>query len=504
MNVRAQMSMLFHLDKCIGCHTCSISCKNMWTDRRGAEYMWWNNVETRPGAGYPTLWEDQEHYKGGWRTTKGGRDLRLRVHSKWGGLGKIFYNPALPSLKDYYEPFTFRYDDLFTAPAGDDQPTATPISLVTGDPIDIESGPNWDDDLSGSPIYARNDPNMMAVPEPMRQQMEAIERVVFNYVPRICNHCLNPGCLAACPAGAIYKRAEDGVVLVNENRCRAWRMCISGCPYKKVYYNWSTGKSEKCILCFPRTENGLATNCAHTCVGRIRYIGVLLYDADLVPEASMVPDEDLVAAQLAIILDPFDPEVLAAARKNGIEENWILAAQKSPAYTFVKRWGLALPLRPEFRTIPMMFYIPPLSPVVSHLENDLVKLDVSPQERYFEMFDRLNAARMPVEYLASMFAAGNPVPVRAALRKMLAVRTYKRRISLEGAADAKTLDMLAQANLTPAEAEEIYRLTTLPTVGERFVIPQYHREMAVEAWADPMARRGEMGFGYVQEPRRGE
>ena len=54
MDVRSQVSMVFHLDKCIGCHTCSIACKNIWTDRKGAEYMWWNNVETKPGTGYPT------------------------------------------------------------------------------------------------------------------------------------------------------------------------------------------------------------------------------------------------------------------------------------------------------------------------------------------------------------------------------------------------------------------------------------------------------------------
>ena len=54
MNVRSQISMVFHLDKCIGCHTCSIACKNVWTDRRGTEYMWWNNVETKPGTGFPT------------------------------------------------------------------------------------------------------------------------------------------------------------------------------------------------------------------------------------------------------------------------------------------------------------------------------------------------------------------------------------------------------------------------------------------------------------------
>ncbi|MHB1482410.1 MAG: 4Fe-4S dicluster domain-containing protein, partial [Bellilinea sp.] len=278
MNVRAHMSMLFHLDKCIGCHTCSIACKNLWTDRKGAEYMWWNNVETRPGTGYPTRWEDQKHYRGGWEL-KGDR-LQLRLHSRTGGLLKLFYNPALPTMDDYYEPFTFRYQDLFNAPAGDDQPTAIPISKITGEPIDIKTGPNWDDDLGGSSIYANNDPSMEGVSEEVRRQMNELERVVFNYLPRICNHCLNPSCVAACPSGAIYKRAEDGVVLVNENKCRAWRMCVAACPYKKVYYNWSTGKSEKCILCFPRLETGQAPACAHSCVGRIRYMGVLLYDAD--------------------------------------------------------------------------------------------------------------------------------------------------------------------------------------------------------------------------------
>ena len=75
MDIRQQISMVFHLDKCIGCHTCSVACKNIWTDREGAEYMWWNNVETKPGTGYPTLWEDQDKYKGGWELDKGGDKL---------------------------------------------------------------------------------------------------------------------------------------------------------------------------------------------------------------------------------------------------------------------------------------------------------------------------------------------------------------------------------------------------------------------------------------------
>ena len=504
MNVRAHMSMLFHLDKCIGCHTCSIACKNIWTDRKGAEYMWWNNVETRPGTGYPTQWENQEHYHGGWERKSS--KLNLKLHSRVKGLGNLFFNPSLPTLDDYYEPFTFRYRDLFDAPAGDDQPTAIPISQVTGQPIDIQTGPNWDDDLGGSGIYARNDPNLEGVSPEIRAQMEELERVVFNYLPRICNHCLNPACVAACPSGAIYKRAEDGVVLVNENHCRGWRMCVAACPYKKVYYNWSTGKSEKCILCFPRMETGQAPACAHSCVGRIRYMGVLLYDADQIPSAANVPDGELIAAQNAVILDPNDPEVIAAAKANGIDDGWLEAARKSPVYHFIKTWGLALPLHPEYRTMAMMYYIPPLSPIVSVIETELFRLDLAGAEidHDFELFHRLDAARLPVKYLANLFSAGDEEVIRTVLRKMLAVRIYMRHKTVDGEITEKTLQILGETGLDPVQAEAIYQLTTLPTLAERFVLPPYHRETAVEAWKDPLAHKGETGLGYVQSPLRGE
>ena len=108
------------------------------------------------------------------------------------------------------------------------------------------------------------------------------------YLPRLCEHCLNPACVAACPSGAIYKREEDGIVLIDQDKCRGWRMCVSGCPYKKIYYNWSSGKSEKCIFCYPRIEAGQPTVCSETCVGRIRYLGVMLYDADGIEEAASV------------------------------------------------------------------------------------------------------------------------------------------------------------------------------------------------------------------------
>ena len=130
------------------------------------------------------------------------------------------------------------------------------------------------------------------------------------YLPRICEHCLNPSCMASCPSGAIYKRAEDGIVLVDQDRCRGWRQCITGCPYKKIYFNHKTGKAEKCTFCYPRIEVGLPTVCSETCVGRLRYLGLFLYDADRVTAAAATPDdEDLYEAQLDLMLDPNDPEV---------------------------------------------------------------------------------------------------------------------------------------------------------------------------------------------------
>ena len=502
MRVRAQMSMLFHLDKCIGCHTCSVACKNLWTDRSGAEYMWWNNVETRPGTGYPTGWEDQDHYDGGWHRDEKGR-LKLTLHSKPRGLSRLFFNPALPELDDYYDPFTFTYGDLFDSPASEHQPTARPVSMITGAEMEIETGPNWDDDLGGSGTYARNDVSLDGLDPEVRAQMEEIERVVFNYLPRICNHCLNPSCVAACPSGAIYKRGEDGIVLVNEDKCRAWRMCVAACPYKKVYYNWSTGKSEKCILCFPRMETGQAPACAHSCVGRIRYMGVLLYDQDKITEAAGAPEAELLAAQLDAILDPSDPAVQRAAEASGIDAGWMDAARRSPAWKFVKEWGLALPLHPEYRTVAMMFYIPPLSPVVSTIERNLTRLEI-PEERVdFELFDELDNARLPVEYLANLFSAGDVDVIRRVLRKMLAVRIYKRRESVDRNIDATTLAMLEAAGTNAEEVEAIYKLTTLPTLEERFVLPPYHREMSIEAMNDPLQHKGEVGVGYVDAPRRG-
>jgi nitrate reductase / nitrite oxidoreductase, beta subunit len=500
MDIRAQVSMVFHLDKCIGCHTCSVACKNIWTDRRGTEYMWWNNVETKPGTGYPTLWEDQEKYKGGWE--KKGEEIQLKLQGRWGTLGNIFFNPYLPTVDDYYEPWTYEYEHLFNAPEGDDQPTARAISMITGKHMEIEAGPNWDDDLGGSPVYAANDPNLEGLTEEERLALNELERVVFFYLPRICNHCLNPGCVAACPAGAIYKRGEDGIVLISQDKCRAWRMCISGCPYKKTYFNWGSGKSEKCILCYPRLESGHAPACFHACVGRIRYLGVLLYDADRIQEIASAPQAELVDAQRSIIQDPFDPEVMAAAQANGLSEAMLHSAQNSPAYKYVKKWRLALPLHPDFRTVPMLFYVPPLLPVLASVKNGSYDVAGASDGGLAPMLSSLERARVPLRYMANLFAAGNEEVVAAVYRKMIAVRTYMRARRVQDVPEAEVRQALTQGQTTAEEAEAIWRLTSMATFEERFVLPPLAREMAVETTTESYQHKSEAGFGFKRSGQR--
>jgi nitrate reductase beta subunit len=494
MDVRSQISMVFHLDKCLGCHTCSVACKNIWTDRKGAEYMWWNNVETKPGTGYPTLWEDQEKYNGGWDEPNGKLKLKSANNAS---LFNIFHHPQQPTIREYYEPWTYDYDKLFSATQGNDQPVARPVSTITGKYVNIEAGPNWDDDLSGSNLYAANDPNLQQLTPQERKALFHIQQMVFFHLPRTCNHCLNPACVAACPSGATYKRGEDGIVLIDQNRCRGWRYCVPACPYKKAYFNWNTGGSEKCILCYPRLESGQAPACYHSCVGRIRYLGVLLYDAGRIPEIASAPREQLVEAQRSLILDPFDQKVIAAANAGGMSEAVIAAAQKSPVFKWVKQWKLALPLHVEFRTLPMLFYVPPMSPVMAmHDEHG----EVDHATDHF--FHDIESSRVPLAYLASLFSAGDQEKVRCALRKQKAVRWYRRAVTAGDFRIADALRILEQVNCSREEAEAIYRMTSLANFEERFIVPPMLREQAIEVLEATGDHKGTAGFGAAHAQRR--
>ncbi|PTR24034.1 respiratory nitrate reductase beta subunit [Rhodococcus sp. OK519] len=471
MQVAAQMAMVMNLDKCIGCHTCSVTCKQTWTNRGGTEYVWFNNVETRPGQGYPRKYEDQDLWKGGWTLNRRGR-LTLRAGGRVKKLLSIFANPLLPNIRDYYEPWTYDYDTLTKAPLGEDFPVAQPISLLSGKPMPIEWSANWDDDLGGTAATEAHDPILAQMRDNATEKVRLeYEKTFMFFLPRICEHCLNPSCVASCPSGAMYKRAEDGIVLVDQDQCRGWRMCVTGCPYKKVYFNHRTGKAEKCTFCYPRVEVGLPTVCSETCVGRLRYLGIVLYDLDRVGEVASTPDEkDLYDAQRRLLLDPEDPAVIEAAHAAGIPEDWMDAARRSPVYALIEKYRVALPLHPEFRTLPMVWYVPPLSPVV-----DVLTETGHDGEDLDNLFGAIDTLRIPIEYLAGLFTAGDPEPVTAVLHRLAAMRSYMRDLNL---ADEPDESIATAVGMTGEQIYEMYRLLAIAKYEERYVIPTAHAEQA--------------------------
>lgn len=267
---KRQLAMVMDLNKCIGCQTCTSACKTQWTNRNGRDYMYWNNVETHPGNGYPRKWQE----------AGGGFDESGALRP-----GRI------PDLdRGYGAPFEMNYLDALN-PRADDRPPSFGERPHLAPESAPAHGPNWDED-QGAGEY----PNSY-----------------YFYLPRLCNHCSNPACVAACPRKAIYKREEDGIVLIDQSRCRGYQHCVEACPYKKIYFNPQFKRSEKCIFCFPRIEQGLPPACAHQCAGRIRFVGYL-DDAD------------------------------------------------GPVHQLVERWKVALPLHAEFGTQPNVYYVPPLSP----------------------------------------------------------------------------------------------------------------------------------------------
>lgn len=474
--------MVMNLDKCIGCHTCSVTCKNTWTNRPGAEYMYFNNVETKPGIGYPKRWEDQEKYRGGWEV-KNGR-LQLKSGSKVNRLLQLFYNPNLPEIDDYYEPWNYDYETLTNSPARKTQPVARPKSALTGEFMDVLWGPNWEDDLAGGHITGLQDPNVERMENQIRTEFED---VFMMYLPRICEHCINPACVSACPSGAMYKRDEDGIVLVDQNACRAWRHCVTSCPYKKVYFNWQTNKAEKCTLCFPRIEAGMPTICSETCVGRIRYLGVMLYDADKVQEAAMADEKDLYHSQLEVFLDPHDPEVIAKAKEEGIPMEFIEAAQKSPIYKMIIDWKIALPLHPEYRTLPMVWYIPPLSPIMNMFEG------VGSSSSAEDIFPAIDQMRIPIEYLANLLTAGDETHIRSVLKKMAVMRTYMRSVQTN---KSPNISIIKELGLDEQDIKDMYRLLAIAKYEDRFVIPASHREEV----ADLYDEQGSCGLAFAGGP----
>jgi nitrate reductase beta subunit len=218
----------------------------------------------------------------------------------------------------------------------------------------------------------------------------------------------------------------------------------------------------------------------------------MLYDADRISEAASTTDkEDLYQAQLDMFLDPNDPAVIAQAKKDGIPQSWIKAAQKSPVYKMAMEWKLAFPLHPEYRTLPMVWYIPPLSPIQNAAEQG--KLDSD------GVIPDVSKLRIPVKYLANMLTAGKEEPVVEALERMIAMREYMRARTVDGVNATEILD---RVGLDEQTLDDMYQIMAIANYEDRYVIPTNHREYIGETPYDneiAFAYRSSCGFGLGNE-----
>ena len=113
-----------------------------------------------------------------------------------------------------------------------------------------------------------------------RSWVEYIEKGSYpnvrrSFLPRLCNHCSEPQCVAVCPTGATWKRAEDGIVVVDPDICIGCKYCLHACPYDARFINPATGTADKCDFCLHRVSQGLEPACVNTCIGRARIFGDL-------------------------------------------------------------------------------------------------------------------------------------------------------------------------------------------------------------------------------------
>lgn len=293
---KRQFAFVFNTNRCIACQTCTMACKSTWTFNKGQEHMWWANVETKPYGGYPHSWDVKT------------LDLLEQANpggQRWGAGDGIYGR--------------YNGQTIFEAARKTFEPESSRVLGYL--PRDEEwNSPNiWEDNPLG-PKGRRDELHRTGEQLP-------VHKTWFFYLARICNHCSYPACLAACPRQAIYKRPEDGVVLIDQAQCRGYRKCVEACPYKKSMYRGNTRTSEKCIACYPRLEGKdpesdgrpMETRCMASCIGQIRMQGLVKLDAD----GSWSED------------------------------------RYHPLYYLVHVAKVALPLYPQFGTAPNGYYIPP-------------------------------------------------------------------------------------------------------------------------------------------------
>jgi nitrate reductase / nitrite oxidoreductase, beta subunit len=208
----------------------------------------------------------------------------------------------------------------------------------------------------------------------------------------------------------------------------------------------------------------------------------MLYDADRIEEAASVASEtDLYSSQMDIFLNPEDPAVIAQAKADGVPHAWLEAARQSPVYKMAMEWKVAFPLHPEYRTLPMVWYVPPLSPITAATEAGKMGSDG-------DMPD-VRSLRIPLKYLANLLTAGDEEPIARGLERMLAMRAYMRAKTVDGVIDEV---VAKKVGLTPAQIEQMYHIMAIANYEDRFVIPTTHREATEDAYE----LRGNCGFTF--------
>jgi nitrate reductase beta subunit len=296
-----QFAFVFNINRCIACQSCTMACKSTWTFSKGQEHMWWANVETKPYGGYPMFWDvkllellERGDPDGQRWTGQPGGDPQEAPYGRFEGR-TIFESERMLTPDSARVLGYLPTDEEWNSP-----------NLYEDNPV----GPD------GRPFEWHR--TGVRLPE---------HGTWFFYLARICNHCSYPACLAACPRKAIYKRPEDGIVLIDQAECRGYRKCVEACPYKKSMYRGNTRVSEKCVACYPRIEGRdpesggkpMETRCMAACIGQIRLQGLVRVNPD----------------------------------GTWAEDRW------HPLYYLVHVAKVALPLYPQFGTQPNGYYIPP-------------------------------------------------------------------------------------------------------------------------------------------------
>jgi nitrate reductase / nitrite oxidoreductase, beta subunit len=199
-----QWAAVFDINKCIACQTCTLACKTTWTSGKGQEYMLWNNVETKPYGFYPLGWDvkllaELGRRRGTATGTRGARSSRppARASARSAGARRRRLRPPERRRGRLRRP-----DRERRGPPG----AAHGVVLLPGAHL--------------QPLHL-------------------------------------PGLPRVVPARLDLQAPEDGIVLLDQGRCRGYQECVKACPYKKVFFNPMTGTSEKCIGCYPKFEEGL-------------------------------------------------------------------------------------------------------------------------------------------------------------------------------------------------------------------------------------------------------